>query len=109
MQPGFPTFLPPCDLRPGTVQGKLYMFVCINRGGIGRRNVSLDPKPVVCEVNDGSINADRAGVEERGPETEPRCTENELPAGVVGSTVKKHRHRRRRSWMSGSAGPGHDM
>src|SRR5258708_35295143 len=71
MQPGFPPFLAPGDLRPGPVQCELYVFVLENRGGISRSNVSLDPEPAVWEVKDGRFNADGVGIKERGPETDP--------------------------------------
>src|SRR6267143_5905099 len=93
VQPGFPMFLPPGDLWTGAIGCNLHVFVGENRGGKDAGNVSFNPEPVVCEVHDRSVDADGAGIEDRGSEAQPARGDTQLPAVVVAATVEKPRRR----------------
>src|SRR5712664_3037877 len=93
MQPGFPLFLPPGDLRASAIRCDLYVLVPKNRWGKGGGNVALDSQPVIREVNQGSVDTHGAGIEDRGPEAQPGETEAQLPAVIIAASIEKLRLR----------------
>jgi hypothetical protein len=97
VQPGFPLFLLPGDLRAGAVRCNLHVFAEENRGGKNGGNVSFDRKPVVREVSHGCVDADGAGIEDRGLEAQPTRGKTQLPAVALAVAVEKLRLRRRHS------------
>src|SRR6267142_3838529 len=93
VQPGFPLFLSPGDLRAPTIGSDLHVFVGKNRGGKDGGNVSFDPEPVVREVNHGGVDPDGAGIEGRRLKAQPARGDTQLPAVVVAAAVEELRLR----------------
>src|SRR5438445_5920266 len=65
VQPGFPLFLPPGDLRTGAVGRDLHVLILKNGGRKGGGDIALDPEPLIGKVSHRSVDADGAGIENR--------------------------------------------
>ena len=91
MQPGFPNALAPGDFGPGGVGQELDVLIVGDRRSEGRADAALKGEPVVGEIAERRIDADRAGVEDRRAEAIPGDAETELPAEIIASTEDKAR------------------
>src|SRR5260370_12783014 len=91
VQPGFPLFLPPGDLRAPTVGCDLHVFVSKNRGSKDGGNASFDSEPVVRKANHGGVDADGAGIEGRRLKAQPARADTQLPAVVGAAAIEELR------------------
>src|SRR5207249_8908357 len=94
---GFPLLLPPSDLWTPAVSGNLHVLVDVNRWGINGADIALDPEPLVCEVDYGSVDADSARAVDRRLKSQQAGAETQFPAIVAAASVKKLRLWRPRS------------
>src|SRR5260370_532021 len=93
VQPGFPLFLPPGDLRAPTVGCDLHVFVGKNRGSKDGGNASFDSDPVVREVNHGGVGANATGIEARRLKAQPARPGPPPPGVVIAAAIEELRLR----------------
>src|SRR5256885_7108104 len=91
VQPGSPLFLPQSVFGPPAVSGNLHVLVDVNRWGINGAEIALDPEPLVCKVDYGSVDADSARAVDRRLKSQQAGAETQFPAIVAAASVKKLR------------------
>ena len=101
MQPRFPAFLPPSDLRPGAVDQCFHIRATDRGRGERPSETPLNTQPFVEEISHARFYADAGGIKNGRLEMEHGKTEAELPAVVISASVYKSRFWRRYRWISG--------
>ena len=101
--PRFPTSTARAHVDAAGVAKIFDVFIVVNGGRKTGSNVAFEAKPIIGEIRDGSVEADHAGAEHVGLESQKLDAKGQLPAVVI--SIAKENARRgsgnSRGWSRG--------
>src|SRR5580704_4754070 len=103
MAPRFPTSTARAHVDAAGVAKIFDVFIVVDGGSKTGSNVAFEAEPIIGEIGDGSVEADHAGAEHVGVETQEFDTEGQLPAVVIAIAEQDARRGSwsRRGWSRG--------